>query len=257
MLLAIDIGNTNIKLGVWNGRSWLRSWRLCTEKYKTADEYGILLKGLLNDTPTRLPIENLIIASVVPNLTTTFTAVGQHYLNIPVLVVSHKIDTGLQILTDDPAAVGTDRIANVAAVHHTRPGASIIIDMGTATKFEILSSAGAFPGGVITPGLHIIADALASRAAKLSQVELLPPPSVIGQNTIHAVQSGLIYGYTALVEGIVQRLKNEHPDQGQPIHVIGTGGLISLIAEQTTIIDEIDPQLTLTGLQILFARNQR
>lgn len=251
MLLTIDIGNTNIKLGVWNGRSWQHFWRLSTSQKQTVDEYGIVLKALIREMNPEHQIEEIIVASVVPLLSAIFAEVCEAYLGKTAVFVSHELNTGIEIQTDDPSVIGTDRIANVAAVHHTNPAPSIVIDMGTATKFEILSKDGIFHGGVIAPGLQIIADALASRAAKLSQVELKAPPKAIGRNTIHAVQSGLIFGYVALVEGIVARLKAEHPDQDAPIQVVGTGGLIDHISEHTAVIDWVDARLTLTGLRII------
>ena len=254
MLLTIDIGNTNIKLGVWNGRNWQHDWRLSTSTKQTVDEYGIVLKALIREMPPEDRITDVIIASVVPYLSNIFADVCEKYLRITAQFITHEIDTGIQINVDDPSAVGTDRIANVAAVFHTKPQPSIIIDMGTATKFEILSQDGTFHGGVIAPGLQITADALFSRAAKLSQVALEAPPNIIGKNTIHAVQSGLINGYVSLVDGIIKSLKQEHPDQGQPVQVIGTGGLIPRIANHSKEIDQVHSRLTLDGLRIIHER---
>lgn len=256
MLLTIDIGNTNIKLGVWNGRSWQHYWRLSSSLKQTVDEYGIVLKALIREMDPSHHIDQVVIASVVPLLSATFADVCQKYLKSTAVFITHEINSGIKIETDDPGQIGTDRIANAAAVHHTQPGATIIIDMGTATKFEILSRNGTFHGGVIAPGLQIIADALSSRAAQLSQVELLPPPHPIGRNTIHAVQSGLIFGYVSLVEGILDRLKSAHPDRTNQIQVIGTGGLLKHIVDQTKMIDVVDDRLTLTGLRIIHDRVQ-
>lgn len=257
MLLTIDIGNTNIKLGVWNGRSWQHYWRLSTSQKQTVDEYGIVLKALIREMNPAHHIEQIIISSVVPPLTPLFGEVCEKYLKKTAVFLTSESNSGITIATDDPSAIGTDRIANSAAVFLTNPAPSIIIDMGTATKFEILTTDGTFHGGVIAPGLQIIADALASRAAKLSQVELKAPPHPIGKNTIHAVQSGLIFGYVALVEGILARLKKEHPDQSDAIQVVGTGGLIGHIAEHTSQIDYVDDRLTLTGLRIIHERLER
>ena len=254
MLLTIDIGNTNIKLGMWNGRNWQHDWRLSTSTKQTVDEYGIVLKALIREMSHEDRITDVIIASVVPYLSNIFADVCEKYLQITALFITHQIDTGIHINVDDPSAVGTDRIANVAAVFHTNPKPSIIIDMGTATKFEILSRDGTFHGGVIAPGLQITADALSSRAAKLSQVALEAPPNIIGKNTIHAVQSGLINGYVSLVDGIIRSLKQEHPDQDQPIQVIGTGGLIPKIVNHSTEIDQVRSRLTLDGLRIIHER---
>jgi type III pantothenate kinase len=256
MLLAIDIGNTNITLGVWHGRHWQQQWRLQTNRSRTTDEYGIILKGLLGDA-NLATIDAVIMASVVPVLTQTFTQMSEIYLGQRPFIVTSEVDMGLTILTDIPEAVGADRLVNAAAAYHLFPGPSIIIDMGTATKLDVVSARGEFLGGAIAPGLGLAAEALASRAAKLSHVALEAPPHAIGRNTIHAMQSGLIFGYTALIEGMVARLQAEHPDQNEPITILGTGGLIDLIAASTNIIDHIDPWLTLTGLRIIQEKGSR
>lgn len=259
MLLAIDIGNTNITLGVWHHATstapgnWQQHWRLQTNPTRTADEYGLLLKGLLRDA-NLAPINGVIITSVVPTLTQTLTEVSQHYLGCHPLIVTSSLDLGLRLLVDVPEAVGADRLVNCVAAYHLFPGPSIIIDMGTATKLDVVSARQEFLGGVIAPGLGLAADALASRAAKLSHVALEAPPAAIGRNTIHAMQSGLILGYVSLIEGMVARLRAEHPDREQPIHILGTGGLIHLIAPHTAVIDHIDPWLTLTGLRLIYER---
>lgn len=252
MLLAIDIGNSNIKLGVWNGRTWIHQHRLRTVREKTADEYGVSLQVLLREA--NAAISQVMIASVVPPLTDIFLILSTRYLGQTAVLVNADTDTGIQISADNPAAVGADRIVNAVAAHVQYPGPSIVVDMGTATKFEIITADGDFPGGVIAPGLRIIADALAERAAQLRHVTLAAPPQTIGKNTIHAVQSGLIYGYVGLVEGLLQRLRREHPDQSQPIQIIGTGGLIRHIAPHVALFDHIDEQLTLTGLRLIGER---
>ncbi len=254
MLLAIDIGNTNIKLGVWNGRIWLHQWRMQTAHEKTADEYGLAMRVLLREHHLVDAIDGVIMASVVPPLTATFSKMSEIYLGETAVMVSHTLDLGIDILMDEPAAVGADRLANAVAAHTTYPGAIIIVDMGTASKFEVLTASGAFHGGVIAPGLRIMANALVQRAAQLRHVELVAPPQIIGKNTVHAVQSGMIYGYVALVEGILRRLMAEHPDQGQPIQIIGTGGLLHHILAHTNLIDRVDESLTLMGLCIINER---
>ncbi|HEX6386441.1 MAG TPA: type III pantothenate kinase [Anaerolineae bacterium] len=254
MLLAIDIGNTNITLGIWNGHIWRQQWRLLTVPEKTADEYGIILKALLHEFNLVAVVKHAILASVVPALTATFTQVSRQYLGCPLLEVGPDTDTGIQVCVDNPAAVGADRIVNAAAAYYLYGGPAIVIDMGTATKFDVVSAAGEFCGGVIAPGLGLAADALASRAAKLSHVALEAPPQTLGRNTVHAMQSGLIFGYVSLIEGIIKRLLTEHPDQEQHVHVIGTGGLINLITPHTTVIEHVDPWITLTGLRLIFDR---
>lgn len=255
MLLAIDIGNTNITLGVWNGRSWSQQWRLHTTPEVTIDELGLTLKSLLREFQLEGQVDRVALCSVVPWLTATFLGVIERYLGLPVLNLTHEMETGIRLGYDNPAEVGADRIANTVAAYSQFPGPSIIVDMGTATKFEVVTAAGLFMGGVIMPGLRLAADALASRAAQLRSVPLEAPPHLIGRNTIHAVQSGLILGYAAMVDAMITRLRQEHPDNGRyPITIIGTGGNINLIAAHTTGIAEIDPWLTLTGLRLVSDR---
>ena len=254
MLLAIDIGNSNITLGIWDGSAWRKQWRLYTVQSKTADEYGIALMVLLREAGLIKAIDHLIMSSVVPSLTPTFSQVSREYLGLTALQVSAEMDTGIDIQIEHPETVGTDRIVNAAAAFHLHPGPSITIDMGTATKFDVVTAAGALIGGVIAPGLQLTADALFSRAAKLSQVALEAPPRTIGRNTVEAMQSGLVFGYVCMIEGITKRLLAEHPDQGQHVHILGTGGLIQLISQQSDLIDHVDPWLTLTGLRIIHQR---
>lgn len=254
MFLTIDIGNTNITLGVWDGQTWHAQWRLRTVQEKTADEYGIVLQALLRGLELEGAIDQIVLASVVPPLTATFTDVGQRYLGRRPLQVGPHLDIGIRICTDNPAEVGADRIANAVAAFHLFPGPSLIIDMGTATTFDVVAANGDLLGVVIAPGIRLAADALAQQAAQLSRVALEAPPHVIGRNTIHAVQSGLIFGYASLIEGIVKRLLAEHPDREQSISTVGTGGLIHLITPHTDVIDHTDPWLTLTGLRIIGER---
>ncbi|WP_420630646.1 type III pantothenate kinase [Candidatus Leptofilum sp.] len=251
MLLALDIGNTNITLGVWNGRSWQHTWRLLTNPSQTADEYGVILKMLLKEAGVLTAVTQAIMASVVPALSQTFAQICQEQLNVPLLNVNSSTPMGLTILADVPTAVGADRLVNAVAAFDLFQAPCIIIDMGTATKFDLVSARQEFLGGVIAPGLGLAAEALARRAAKLSQVALEAPPQTIGKNTVHAMQSGLVFGYLSLIEGLVARLKAEHPDNAQKIHILGTGGLIDLMAPHTAVLDHIDPWLTLTGLRVI------
>lgn len=252
MLLAIDIGNTNITLGLWDDERWRKQWRLRTIHNQTVDEYGIYIKTLLRESELPVEVDRAILSSVVPPLSGTFDTACRRYLQVTPLHVTAESDIGIEIATEHPAEVGADRIVNAAAAYHLYPGASIIIDMGTATTFDVVSQAGALSGVVIAPGLELAAEALTGRAAQLSRVALEAPPQVLGRNTIHAMQSGLIYGYTALIEGIVQRLREEQALPHAP--VIATGGLIRLIAPHTGIIDHIEPWLTLTGLRLISDR---
>jgi type III pantothenate kinase len=253
MLLAIDIGNTNVTLGLWDGRAWRRQWRLLTVHDKTSDEYGITLKALLEEAGLDGEVRHVIMASVVPPLTGVFARVSQRFLGLEAVQVNSSTDAGIRVMTDIPEQVGADRIVNAAAAFHLYPGPSITIDMGTATKFDFVGGAGDLLGGVIAPGLQLTADALASRAAKLSQVALEAPPATLGRNTTHAVQSGLVFGYVCMIEGIVKRLIEENRDE-RPRKILGTGGLIHLIASHTGIIDHVDPWLTLTGLRVIHDR---
>ena len=255
MLLAIDIGNTNVTLGLWDGQTWANQWRLRTDRARTADEYGIMLKMLLHEAEVATAVSRVAMSSVVPPLTAVFTQLIERYLNLTPLRVNASLDTGIAIRTDNPPEVGADRIVNAAAAAHLYPGPSIVIDMGTATTFDVVSKDHELLGVVIAPGLQLAANALTAGAAQLSGVALEAPPHVIGRNTVHAVQSGLIFGYASLVEGVVQRLLREHPNRDEKVNVIGTGGLINLITPHTTVIDHIDPWLTLTGLRLISERH--
>jgi len=254
MLLAIDVGNTNITLGLWDGRVWREHWRLLSVPDKTADEYGITLRALLGESGMEDRIGAVVFASVVPPLTGVFANISKRFLDLEALQVDSSLDLGMRVLTDSPQAVGADRIVNAVAAFHLHQGPSITIDMGTATKFDVVDRSGDLLGGVIAPGLQLTADALANRAAKLSHVALEAPPMTLGRNTIHAMQSGLVFGYVCLIEGIIRRLLAEHPDNGMPVRIFGTGGLIHLIASHTEIIDHVDPWLTLTGLRVIYDR---
>ncbi len=254
MLLAIDIGNTNILLGLWNGRSWQHQWRLRTNSEQTVDEYGVTLKALLREFGVDNLVRSVALCCVVPWLTQTFIQVSRHYVGVEALVLTHQANIGIRLGQDNPAEVGADRIANAVAAHHQFPGGSIIVDMGTATKFEMVAPQGEFLGGVIAPGLRLGADALADRAAQLRSVPLEAPPNIIGRNTVQAVQSGLILAYASLIDGVVARLQDEVMGAERPLPVIGTGGNIHLVAAHTGVIDHIDPCLTLTGLRLVFER---
>lgn len=254
MLLAIDIGNTNITLGLWDGQSWQCQWRLRTIHDQTVDEYGIYLKMLLREEGPATAVDEVVLASVVPPLTRTFVAVAERYLGRQPLLVTSATDTGIRIATENPAEVGADRIVNAAAAYHLYPGASIIVDMGTATTLDVVSAEGALLGVVIAPGMELAAEALTRRAAQLGGVALEAPPHVLGRNTVHAMQSGLVFGYASLIEGLVMRLRDEMSLPDAP--VIGTGGLIRLITPHTKAISHVEPWLTLTGLRLIAERKR-
>jgi type III pantothenate kinase len=255
MLVVFDVGNTKTAIGVYEGGRWLADWRVTTHLDYLADEYGVLFKALLTDKNLPLTgIEGAVIASVVPPLTGVIQEMLSRYIARPALVVSHRIETGVQIRTDNPAEPGADRIANTAAVHRLYGGPAIVLDLGTATTFDVVSEAGDYLGGAIAPGLGISAEALVKRTAQLPKVELTPPPRVIGRNTVGAMQSGLVFGYLGLVKELVQRLKDE---QGGSPKVIATGGMAELVAEWTQVIDIVDPRLTLEGIRIIYELNQK
>lgn len=254
MLLTVDIGNTNITLGVYDEEDLQAAWRLGTVHERMPDEYGLQLVGLFQQAGLdRGGIHGTVLASVVPPLTSTFMQALDRYIGQTPLVIDAGVKTGVRILYEDPKAVGADRVANAAAVkaHYGTP--ACVVDFGTATTFDGVSAEGDYLGGAIAPGIGIAADTLFRRTAKLTRVELHPPPGPIGRNTVHAMQSGLVYGYVGLVEGMVARFRAELGDE---MRVIGTGGLAELIAGETTVIEQVAPWLTLEGLRIIWQLNQ-
>jgi type III pantothenate kinase len=254
MLLCIDIGNTNIMLGVYAGETLGPHWRLATDHERMPDEFAMQLLGLLSYAQLATgDITGVSIASGVPVLTSRWREVCRAYLRCEPLVVTSRLKTGLTILYDNPDAVGADRIVDAVAAFRHYGGPLCIVDFGTATTFEAITAAGEYLGGAIAPGIGIAADALAQRAARLPKIDIARPPSVIGRNTVHSMQSGLLFGYVGLVEGMVARFKAE---LGPATKVIGTGGLAPLIAGETTVFDVIAPWLTLDGLRILYEMNQ-
>jgi type III pantothenate kinase len=255
MLLTLDIGNTNITLGLYQGAELGPRWRLATEHNRLSDEYGIMLISLFQHagiTPDQ--IEGIALASVVPPLTSTFEQACEKYLGRLPLVVDAGVKTGVRVKYDDPKAVGADRVVDAAAVQKLYGGPACVVDLGTGTTFDAISAEGDYLGGAIAPGLSIAADALFQRTAKLPRVDLQRPPAAIGRNTVHAIQSGLFFGYVALVEGMVARFRAE---LGPRMKVIATGGLASLIAPETRVIDVIAPWLTLDGLRIVWDLNHK
>jgi type III pantothenate kinase len=254
MLMTIDIGNTNISLGVYQGDQLGPCWRVSTDHQRMPDEYGLQIDGLLkHENLTTSDITGVCLASVVPQLTGVFLQACKGYLDLDPLVVDAGIKTGVRILYETPRSVGADRIVDAAAVQHLYGGPACVVDFGTGTTFDAISEEGDYLGGAIAPGIGIAADALFQRAAKLPRVDLNTPPSVIGKNTPHAMQSGLIFGYVGLVEGMVARFRNE---LGPKMKVIATGGLTEIISRETKVIDIIAPWLTLEGLRIIWDMNQ-
>ena len=254
MLLAIDIGNTNIAFGVFDGETLRATWNIATDINKTADEYAVLLLNLLPREGLALSdIDHVSIACVVPPLLTIFEELSQRYFKIPPLIVGPGVKTGVSICTDNPREVGADRVANAAAAHHLYGGPLIVIDFGTATTLDALSKEGDYLGGAIAPGIGIAAEALFERASKLPRVELIPPEHAIGKNTVTTMQSGIIFGYVGLIEGLVTRIKQE---LGGEAYVVATGGLAEVIATETKVIDTVDMHLTLLGLRLIHELNR-
>jgi len=254
MLLAIDIGNTNITLGLYDGETPGARWRLATVHDRMPDEYGLQFLGLLahgNCSPKDLT--GICLASVVPPLTGIVTEACRSYLGWEPLIIDAGVKTGVRILYEDPRAVGADRIVDAAAVQRLYGGPACVVDFGTATTFDAISARGEYLGGAIAPGINIAAEALFLRTAKLPRVDLQRPPAAIGRNTVHAMQSGLIFGYVSLVEGMVARFRKE---LGPEMKVIGTGGLAEVIARETDVIKILAPWLTLDGLRIVWEMNR-
>jgi type III pantothenate kinase len=253
MLLTIDIGNTNLTLGMYQEKTLGPRWRLATVHDRMPDEYGIQILGLLAHSGcTPADIHGICLASVVPPLTGKVIEACQRYLDKNPLVVDAGVKTGVRIRYEDPRAVGADRIVDAAAVQKLYGGPACVVDFGTATTFDAINTEGDYLGGAIAPGISIAAEALFLRTAKLPRVDLVRPPTVIGRNTVHAMQSGLIFGYVSLVEGMVGRFREE---LGPTMKVIATGGLAEIIAQETTVIEIIAPWLTLEGLRIVWELN--
>src|ERR1700677_3972440 len=262
MLLALDVGNTNTTLGLYKldgtKPELAANWRVTTHRAQTVDEYGVLFVNLFEMhgmAPSQ--VTDIIIASVVPPVDSTLRQVCEAYFNIEPLFVEPGIKTGMTLLIDNPTELGADRLCDCIAAYERYGGPCIVVDFGTATKFEVISAQGEYLGGAIAPGLGLSADALFSRAARLYRVDIKRPAKVIGTNTVAHLQSGLYYGYIGLVDGILERMLQEikTPDSATP-KIIGTGGLAHLIAPDSRYIQEIDDLLTLDGLRILFERNR-
>ncbi len=254
MILVMDVGNTNIVLGVFKENVLVNSWRVATDKQKTSDEYGIQIKVLFDyfGMDSKL-IKDVIIASVVPPITPVLERMAQKYFNIKPIIVGPGIKTSMSIKYDNPKEVGADRIVNAVAARALYKGALIVVDFGTATTFCAISETGEYLGGCIAPGVGIAMEALFTRAAKLPRVELVVPKSVIGKNTISSMQSGVYYGFVGQVDGIIQRIKDE---MGVNAYVVATGGLAELISAESKTIDVVNPNLTLEGLRIIYERNK-
>jgi type III pantothenate kinase len=260
MLLAIDVGNTNIVLGVFEGTRLAESWRLVTLRERTADELGILVTHLFANRGVPLDrVSGIILASVVPPLTRTMEEMAERYVGHTPLTVDPGTNTGMPVLYSPPSDVGADRVVNGVAAYEAYGRATqspvIVVDFGTATTFDAISAAGEYLGGVICPGIGISADALFQRAARLPRVDVRKPAAVIGDTTVTSMQSGLFFGYVSMVDGIVTRMRAEL-DRGKRSACIATGGMADIIASETTVIERVDPDLTLQGLRLIWERNR-
>ncbi|MBA12752.1 MAG: pantothenate kinase [Chloroflexi bacterium] len=253
MLLAIDIGNTNITIGLFNKETLEKTWRISTSRNNTSDEYGTnILNILSNKDISNKDISAIVMCSVVPPLTTTFIDLFKDYFNISPLIIGSGTKTGIKIMYDSPRDVGADRIVDAAAVLHLYKGPAIIVDLGTATVFDAITANGEYLGGAISPGIGVSAESLYKATSQLKRVELIAPKTAIGKTTTHAIQSGLILGYSELIKGMIKRFKEELDNNAK---IIATGGLADIISKEVNLFDIIDHDLTLKGLQILYKLN--
>ena len=253
MLLAIDVGNTNIVYGLFDGQQLVHQFRVETGRGRTADEYAVVLRQLLAMTGVKAEdVDAAIVASVVPALTEPMVGLVRRAFGLDATLVGPGIRTGMAILYENPREVGADRIVNAVAAFERFHSGVIVVDFGTATTFDCISPKGEYLGGVICPGIQISADALFARAAKLPRVEIAKPPRAVGRNTLHSMQSGIVFGYVAMVDGLIERLVDELQF---PCELVATGGLAPVIAPLTKRVQQVDEDLTLTGLRILHERN--
>jgi type III pantothenate kinase len=254
MLLTVDVGNTNTVLGIFEGEQLVKSWRVKTDPRTTADELWLQFNALV----TGYKLTGLSICSTVPaTLRELRTMINSYYSELPTTIVEPGTKTGVQLLVDNPKEIGADRIVNTLAAHTLYGGPAIVVDFGTSTNLDVVSPKGEFLGGSLAPGIEISVDALASRAAQLRKVELIRPKSVIGKNTVEALQSGTIFGFAGQVDGLVDRITEELArDYEEPPTVIATGGLAPLIIGVAETIDEYEPDLTLIGLRLIHEKNR-
>ncbi|MFH8619846.1 type III pantothenate kinase [Streptomyces sp. NPDC017979] len=262
MLLTIDVGNTHMVLGLFDGEEIVEHWRISTDARRTADELAVLLQGLMGMHPllgVELGdgIEGISICSTVPAVLHELREVTRRYYgDVPAVLVEPGVKTGVPVLTDHPKEVGADRIINAVAAVDLYGGPAIVVDFGTATTFDAVSARGEYVGGVIAPGIEISVDALGVKGAQLRKIELARPRSVIGKNTVEAMQSGIVYGFAGQVDGVVRRMKQElAPEEPDEVTVIATGGLAPMVLGESSEIDEHEPWLTLVGLRLVYERN--
>ncbi|WP_127359928.1 type III pantothenate kinase [Actinacidiphila soli] len=261
MLLTIDVGNTHTVLGLFDGEEIVEHWRISTDQRRTADEIAVLLQGLMGMHPLLGEglgdgIDGISICSTVPAVLHELREVTRRYYgDVPAVLVEPGIKTGVPILMDNPKEVGSDRIINALAAVHLYGGPCIVVDFGTATTFDAVSSRGEYAGGAIAPGIEISVDALGARGAQLRKIELARPRSVIGKNTVEAMQSGILYGFAGQVDGVAERMARELADDPDDVTVIATGGLAPLVLGESAVIDAHEPWLTLIGLRLVYERN--
>jgi type III pantothenate kinase len=253
MLLAIDVGNTNTVMGVFDGDRLRHSWRTKSDARNTADELALTFRGLLAD----IPVSGIAACSTVPAVMRELrTMLTTYYADVPTVLVEPGVRTGVGVIMDNPKEVGSDRICNAAAAHHLVDGPCVVVDFGTSTNFDCVNARGDFVGGALAPGIEISLDALAARAAQLRKVELIAPRSPVGKNTVEALQSGILYGFAGQVDGMVRRLSNVlDADDPSRVHVIATGGLASLVIDHCETVTRHEPELTLIGLRLIYERN--
>lgn len=257
MLLVIDVGNTNIVLGIFKGKKLVYDWRISTDREKTADEYGLMLMQIMDSQNIKIDnINDIIISSVVPNIMDIFPEICEKYFNIKPIIIGPGVKTGMNILYDNPKEVGADRIVNGVAAFEKYGGPLIAVDLGTAITFDVINQKGDYLGGAICPGVKISADALFQRASKLPKVEILKPEKIIGKNTVNSMQAGLFYGYVGMIDYIIENIIKEMNFSVEDVKVIATGGYSRLFLNESKYIQKIDQMLTLDGLRIIYERNK-
>jgi type III pantothenate kinase len=258
MLLCADIGNSHTTVGLLDEGTVLDHWRVATDERRTADEWAVLIKNLVGDSPVGTPLVGVAVCATVPSVLHEWRdMLRSYYGDVPHVVVEPGVKTGVPVLMDNPREVGTDRIINALAASHLFEGPSIVVDFGTATTFDVVSARGEYIGGAIAPGIEISLEALGRRGAQLRKVELLRPRTVIAKNTVEALQSGVLYGFASQVDGIVTRMVAELKKDLGDVNVIATGGLAPLVVEECATLTEHQPWLTLLGLELVFERNHR
>lgn len=258
MLLTIDVGNTHTVLGLFHDAEVADHWRVATDARRTADEIAVVLRGLLEQSPflDGERISGVALCSTVPSVLNQMREMFRRYYgDVPTVIVEPGVRTGVPVLMDNPKEVGSDRVVNALAAVHLYGGPCVVVDFGTATTFDAVSAQGEYVGGAIAPGIEISVDALGERGAQLHTVELIRPRSVVGKSTVEAMQSGIIYGFTGQVDGMVERIANELADDPDTVTVVATGGLAPLVVDEARSIDVHEPWLTLIGLRLIYERN--